>query len=66
MARAALDWTTRDLAERARVGITTVNRFEKGARVAIPATLAAMRHALEQAGVEFLNGDGARLRPHST
>jgi ribosome-binding protein aMBF1 (putative translation factor) len=63
MARAAVGWSTRDLAERANVGATTVNRFEVEARAPIKATLMAIRRALEDAGVEFTDGDGVRLRP---
>jgi hypothetical protein len=38
----------------AQVGIATVNRFEAGAAVSIPTTLAAIERALEAAGVEFV------------
>jgi hypothetical protein len=65
MARAALDWSTHDLARAAEVGGNTVNRFEKGqdARVS---SVAKMRCALEAAGVVFVDenghGPGVRLR----
>lgn len=63
MARAALDWTTQDLAREAGVGGNTVNRFEAGqdARVS---SVDKMRAALEAAGVEFIpqNGGGAGVR----
>lgn len=62
MARAALNWSTKDLATRANVGLSTVNRFETEARSPIPATLAAIQRALEAAGVEFLDGGGVRLK----
>ena len=64
MGRAALRWTVRDLSERAQVGVTTINRFETGLAESNPATLAAMRRALETAGVEFIpeNGGGAGVR----
>ena len=62
MARAALTWSTKDLATRARVGVATINRFETEARSPIPATLAAIERALAAAGVEFLDGAGVRLR----
>jgi transcriptional regulator with XRE-family HTH domain len=58
MARAALDWGIRDLAREARVGVNTVARFEAGQAIPIPATLAAIQRALEEAGVEFISGDG--------
>ena len=65
MARAAVGWSTRALAEKAKVGATTVNRFEVEARAPIQSTLQAMKRALEAAGIEFLDGDGVRLRPSS-
>ncbi len=64
MARAALGWSTIDLARKADVGVATVNRFETGQATTIPATLAAIQRALEAAGVEFIpeNGGGAGVR----
>jgi predicted transcriptional regulator len=62
MARAALGWSTRDLARHARVGSTTVSRFEGGHGTPIPATVAAMQRALENAGVEFGPNGSVRLR----
>ena len=63
MARAALDWTVRNLADAASVGINTVTRFEKGADT-LSSTVAKLRAALEAAGVEFIpeNGGGAGVR----
>nr|WP_207779300.1 helix-turn-helix transcriptional regulator [Zavarzinia aquatilis] len=64
MARAAVDWGIRDLARAAKVGIATVTRFENGQGVPNPATLAAIRTALESAGVIFIeqNGEGPGVR----
>lgn len=62
MARAALGWSMRDLARQARVGLMTVTRFETGQSTPITATLAAMRRALEEAGIEFLHETGVQLR----
>lgn len=62
MARAALDWGLRDLANHARVGITTVFRFENGQATPIPATLAAIQRAFEEAGIEFTPDGGVRPR----
>jgi transcriptional regulator with XRE-family HTH domain len=63
MARAALGWSTQELAKRAGTGVNTVNRFEAGqdARVS---SLEKMRATLEAAGVEFIaeNGGGAGVR----
>jgi predicted transcriptional regulator len=61
MARAALGWGIRDLARHARVGSTTVSRFEAGQGSPIPSTVAAMQRAMEAAGVEFIPA-GVRLR----
>lgn len=64
MARAALGWTANELAKRAEVGVSTVNRFETDQGAPIPATIAAIRTALDSAGVEFIpeNGGGAGVR----
>lgn len=69
MARTALGWNTADLAKAASVGVSTVNRFETGQATTIPATLAAIQRALEDAGIIFLaegettdGGPGVRLR----
>lgn len=63
MARAALGWTTQDLAREANVGVNTINRFEAGqdARVS---SVDKIRSALETAGLEFIpeNGGGAGIR----
>ena len=63
MARAALGWTTQDLAREASVGVNTINRFEAGqdARVS---SVDKIRLALESAGLEFIpeNGGGAGIR----
>ena len=63
MARAALGWSTQDLAREAGVGTNTVNRFEAGhdARVS---SVQKMQRVLEEGGVEFTNGDqpGVRLK----
>ena len=63
-ARGLLDWTVRDLAERAGVPRDTLSNIETGAYAGAPETLAAIRRALERSGVEFTNGDapGVRLR----
>jgi transcriptional regulator with XRE-family HTH domain len=54
MARAALDWTVKDLAEKAEVGISTVVRFEAGRDKPIAATIAAMQRCLEAGGVRLI------------
>jgi len=64
MARAALRWSLKDLAERSHVNHVTINRFETGQADSNPATVAALRRALEDGGIEFIeqNGMGAGVR----
>jgi transcriptional regulator with XRE-family HTH domain len=56
MARAALKWGVRELAARAGVVMATVVRFEGDLTKPNRATLAAIRRAFEDAGIEFTNG----------
>lgn len=68
-ARAMLEMSREALAQASSVGERTLADFESGRRQPIPATLAAIRRALEEAGVEFIpeNGGGAgvRLKRHA-
>ena len=63
-ARALLNWTIQELAEKVGVDRNTIAQIEAG-RYASDETLAVIRRALEAAGVEFTNGrwPGVRLRP---
>lgn len=63
MARAALGLGVRDLAKLSEVSPDTIARLERGEELK-PATVATIRAALEQAGVEFIaeNGGGAGVR----
>lgn len=63
MARAALGLGVRDLASLADVAQATVSRLERGEELK-PVTIAAIRAALESAGVEFIeeNGGGPGVR----
>ncbi len=63
MARAALGLGVRDLARLASVSPDTVARLERGEELR-PTTIAAIRGALEAAGVVFLdeNGGGPGVR----
>jgi hypothetical protein len=67
-ARALLRWSALDLAQASKVGVATIRRVEV-VDGEIPVTLAneaALRQALESAGVEFIDenggGPGVRLR----
>lgn len=53
MARAALCWGMKDLAERSGVSANTIDRFENGRAAPIHANLKALRQAFEEAGVRF-------------
>ena len=55
MARAAVGLGIRDLAAAAKVSMDTVARFERGEELKEP-TIEALQRALEEAGVEFTNG----------
>lgn len=58
MARAALKWGVRELAEKANVTPNTVSRFENGSSPNM-ATVKAISEVLEGAGVIFID-DGAQ------
>jgi len=64
VARGLLDWSQAELAARSNLSESTVRDFEKGRRVPSINNLAAIRRALEVAGVEFIDGDqpGVRLK----
>jgi hypothetical protein len=67
-ARALLRWSALDLATASKVGVATIRRVEV-VNGEIPVTLAneaALRRALESAGIEFIEdnggGEGVRFR----
>ena len=70
-ARALLRWEQRHLAEASSVSLPTIKRLEskRGVLGAHDSTTAALRRALETAGVEFIDenggGPGVRLRKTS-
>jgi transcriptional regulator with XRE-family HTH domain len=65
MARAAVGWGVRELAEKAGVTANTVTRIENGAD-AKQSTMDRLQQALESVGIEFIDenggGPGVRLR----
>ena len=66
MARAALNWTVRDLADATGLHRNTITNIEVGRYAGDPASLTLIRTTLIQAGVEFIEenggGPGVRLR----
>ncbi len=66
MARAALNWSLADLANASGVHRNTISNFETGRYAGSAESVAAIRAALESAGVEFIDenggGPGVRLR----
>jgi transcriptional regulator with XRE-family HTH domain len=66
MARAALNWTVRDLADATGLHRNTVTNLEVGRYAGDPETLSNIKRVLEKAGVEFIDenggGPGVRLR----
>jgi transcriptional regulator with XRE-family HTH domain len=66
-ARGLLGWSQQALADASNVSLATIQFFETDKRTPIPNNLAAIRAALEKAGVEFIparsgKGAGVRLR----
>ena len=62
--RALIEWSQERLATSSHLSLSTIRDFEKGRRVPTHNNLAAIRAALESAGVEFIaqNGGGAGVR----
>ncbi len=69
-ARAALKWTIDDLSNESDVSVRTIKRIEAASGVpsANTQTLAAIRSALESAGIEFVGtpSDAPGVRLHGT
>jgi transcriptional regulator with XRE-family HTH domain len=59
-ARALLRWSAEDLAQASALGVTTIRRAELTESETSLTTVndLALRHALEAAGVEFIDGNG--------
>ena len=66
MARGYLKWSVRELAEKANLGISTIQRMEAAEDVPVVSTknLATIQITFEAAGIEFIpeNGGGPGLR----
>jgi transcriptional regulator with XRE-family HTH domain len=63
-ARSLLGITQSSLASAAGLGLSTIVDFERERRTVSPEAISAMRRALEEAGIEFIdeNGGGAGVR----
>jgi transcriptional regulator with XRE-family HTH domain len=68
-ARAFLGWSREELAKRCKVSNATLADFEAGKRTPYDRTLADIRKALEDGGIQFIaengGGPGVRLRRSS-
>jgi transcriptional regulator with XRE-family HTH domain len=66
MARAAISWTVRDLADATGLHRNTITNIEVGRYVGDPKSLEIIEAALRKAGVEFIDenggGPGVRLK----
>ena len=60
MARTALGWGVRDLAEYSQVGTATISRFESGKSVNTN-TVSALTKAFVEHGIKFISDDEASL-----
>ena len=69
MARAALNWTVRDLADASGLHRNTISNLEVGRYAGDAQTLEILEEILRKAGVEFIDenggGPGVRLRKPS-
>ena len=65
-ARAWLGWSPQELAQRARVGLSTVKDFERGDRKPIANNLDAMRRAIEASGIDLIEEDGKAVGIRAT
>jgi DNA-binding XRE family transcriptional regulator len=64
MARAALNWTVRDLAQATGLHRNTITNIEVGRYAGDPATLVLIKSVFVREGVDFIeeNGGGAGVR----
>jgi DNA-binding XRE family transcriptional regulator len=64
MARAALNWTVRDLAEATGLHRNTITNIEVGRYLGDPETLSLIKSIFTREGVQFIdeNGGGAGVR----
>jgi ribosome-binding protein aMBF1 (putative translation factor) len=62
MARAALNWSVRDLASATGLHRNTISNIEVGRYVGNQESLKAIESVLRSAGIEFLPGNGVSFR----
>jgi DNA-binding XRE family transcriptional regulator len=58
MARAALNWTVRDLAEATGLHRNTITNIEVGRYAGDPNSISAIEAVLKKAGIEFIESNG--------
>ena len=67
MGLAALNWSVRDLASATGLHRNTISNIEVGRYVGNQDSLAVIESVLRSAGIDFLPGNGVRLRePEAT
>ncbi|MEO8895700.1 MAG: helix-turn-helix transcriptional regulator [Rhizomicrobium sp.] len=59
MARAALNWTVRDLENKSEINKNTISRYESGREV-LSGTINKLEKVLESAGITFIYEDETR------
>jgi transcriptional regulator with XRE-family HTH domain len=62
-ARGLLAWSQRELADRARIGLSTVTDFERGSRAPMPSSIEAMEAAMVLGGARFTDGQVVLATP---
>lgn len=61
-ARGLLNWSQQDLSERTDISATSIGSIENGISSPRDSTLAAIRKAFEDSGIEFMPNDGVRKK----
>jgi DNA-binding XRE family transcriptional regulator len=61
-ARALLNWTQDTLANKVGVALKTIRDFENERRQSLSIVRTSIKQAFEEAGIEFFDDDGLRLR----
>src|ERR1035438_2449977 len=64
-ARALLDWNQDKLSEASGISSNAINNLERAVAMPRLKTLHRVRCALEEGGVEFIEGPGVRLRSNA-